>query len=140
LVDVSVNEARVKYRDFLTQPAGTYEPLVLPGPLHADEFRDLVRRHFADRPDLDTLEIRSADGEHIGFVTRDQISKPDRTAGEGLGDSQGATLPGESTGYRVVWFRCKRHHPAIWVPMAYYDQRYPPRCPQDPVHETEYFS
>ena len=141
MVDVSVVDARERYRDFLTPSAGgTCEPLILPGTPRTDEFRDLVRERFADRPSLDELQIHSAAGEVIGFVTRARISEPDRTAGEGSGDSQGATLPGESTGYRAVWFRCSDHTPPIWLPLAYYDPRYPPACPENPVHKTEYAS
>lgn len=141
MVHVSVDEARVKYRNFLIgTAAGRCEPLVVTGSPHADEFRDLVRQHFADHPDADALEIRTADGQQVGFVARDQISRPDRTAAAGSGDSQGATLPGEPTGYRAVWFKCEKHNPVIWVPMTYYDQRYPPSCPADPVHKTEYVS
>jgi hypothetical protein len=139
LGDVSVDDARERYRSFLASSAeGTREPLVLPGFPKTDQFRDLVRRRFAEQPGLDALEVRTETGESVGYVTKARISEPDRTAAEGPGDSQGATLPGESTGYRVVWFKCSDHAPAIWIPQAYYDPRYPAACPQNPVHKTEY--
>jgi hypothetical protein len=102
-----------------------------------DAFRDRMRAHFGRRASLSVLEVR-IDGERIGFVPRELIFRPDQIAGDGSGDSQGATLPGESTGYRVVWFACRQHTPPIWLPMAYYDLRYPPGCPENDTHQPEY--
>ena len=139
MVDVGVADAQERYRSFLSLTAeGTRETLVLQGSPKVDQFRDQARERFAKHPGLDALEIRSADGQFVGFVTKARISEPDRTAAEAPGDSQGATLPGESTGYRVVWFQCHDHAPPIWIPLTYYDLRYPPDCPENLAHKTKY--
>ena len=140
LTNGSAAGARVRYREFLVPswqtPAERYDVLGFP---HTDVFRDRLRHYFGQHAELNVLEIWVAD-ESIGYVTRERINRPDGTAGDTTGDSQGATLPGESTGYRAVWFVCREHTPPIWLPMAYYDLRYRPDCPQDAKHQAEYVS
>jgi hypothetical protein len=129
--------ARFRYRAYLglelPRARGKYE---LGSMLPADTLRDALRDQFGEHPEFDELEVVTSDGHTIGFVKRAAVSQPDRTAGAQWSDSQGASLPGESTGYRPVWFTCKQHD--AWIPVAYYDERYPPSCPKDPADVMEF--
>jgi hypothetical protein len=136
VADGSVEDARSRYRKYLdTKPLGAYGRFELDELLPLDTFRDRARARLENEPDVDGLEVIYL-GESVGFTTRGKLAAPDATAGAGFGDSQGATLPGESTGYRVVWFRCVQHR--IWVPASCYDPRRPPECPRGSSDVMEY--
>jgi hypothetical protein len=138
VADDTVEMAKERYRTLLVQsPRGRCGPVGIPSLLRTDVFRSTMRSSFKDHPELESLEVL-IDSKFVGYVTREKIFEPARTAGDGAIDSQGATLPGDSTGYRVVWFTCKQHQPTIWIPMAYYDLRYPPSCPENPDHNVDY--
>jgi hypothetical protein len=138
VADDRVGTAKERYRALLVQSSDDRSaPVDVSDLPRADAFRTRMRSHFQAQPELKILEVRIG-SEVIGYVTHEKIFEPAMTAGAGSGDSQGATLPGESTGYRVVWFTCRKHQPTIWIPMAYYDPRYPPSCPEKQDHKVEY--
>lgn len=125
--DISILQNRYRYYLDRSRTAAAPERFELDGMWPVDKLRDRVRDYFGKHADVAELEVIYL-GQTVGFAKRAALSGPDQTLGLDWSDSQGATLPGEATGYRAVWFKCKKHK--IWVPAAYYDARFPPSCPK----------
>lgn len=60
---------------------------------------------FAADAEVPELVLRVDDTE-VGVTTRAHLDRLGRSALRGLGDGDGATLPGESTRYTVLRFAC----------------------------------
>lgn len=85
---------------------------------------------FATSPNVDRVLIR-INGEDVGVAPRDKAGKDPGVAGTdaapaGLGASDGATLPGDSSEYRLVQFRC--HSCGRLFQCSYFDERFVPEC------------
>ncbi|GAA0625134.1 hypothetical protein GCM10010174_50540 [Kutzneria viridogrisea] len=95
------------------------------GGVVAERLLDLFRAE----PGLDRVAL-AVDGQVIGTVTRDRLLDLAARVEEGTrsaGDGDGATLPGRSTGYVLLRFRCASC-PAE-VRLLFLDDS-PPRCPE----------
>jgi hypothetical protein len=81
-------------------------------------------------PNLETVLVIVGD-RPIGRTSRSYLhavlAGPHR-----VGEAERATLPGQSTHYRAIGFICARCGRQAY--RSFYDERYRPTCPGDPVH------
>ncbi|MER5266296.1 hypothetical protein ABTZ99_29820 [Actinosynnema sp. NPDC002837] len=75
-----------------------------PGTEPADAARAAATVFAADAA-VPALVLRVEDGE-VGVTTREHLDRLGRSAVRGLGEGDGATLPGESTRYALLRFAC----------------------------------
>ncbi|MEU1407894.1 hypothetical protein ABZ471_37185 [Streptomyces sp. NPDC005728] len=82
---------------------------------------------YRAEPALDRVDIVLGNTT-IGVATRDHLNRLGLTPVRALGDGDAATLPGESTRYVVLRFRCTTC--STTVRRLHLDPREPPACPR----------
>lgn len=96
---------------------------------NAGELSDLLKNRFRESPAPRAIMIRVG-GSDVGVSTPTKVYGADGYAGPdpgGLGSAERAELPGRSTQYRVIVFRCNKCRENSYF--SYYDPRRIPDCP-----------
>ncbi|MGW1618578.1 hypothetical protein [Streptomyces sp. NPDC002172] len=87
----------------------------------------ILETAYRAEPTLDCLDIVLGDTT-LGVTTRDHLNRLGLTPVRALGDGDAATLPGESTRYVVLRFRCTTC--STTVRRLHLDPRELPACPR----------
>jgi hypothetical protein len=98
-----------------------------------NDVQNQLHKYFRTPGAADAVTLVAA-GEHLGVVSRESLGPPGMTAGDpgaaqdGLGAGERLTLPGLSTRYKLLKFRCRR----CWAETSgmYNDTRGLPACGQ----------
>jgi hypothetical protein len=132
MVSNVIERAKIAYGALIDPALADASEFLDVGPdSRADEVSDDLAEVFRKDPTLTAVMIR-IDGRNVGVSTPARVRRAVGTASrsyDGLGSSEGATLPGRSTRYRPIWFACPRHGER--VAKSFYDERYIPLCPKD---------
>lgn len=130
MTDERVSPRRQKFKALLDLNAVAYQmELDVAADENLSGLRRELRRHYAQRPDVDGVLLRDHDLV-IGIATRASADHEAGTAGEvDPGSSDGATLPGLPGAFRPIVFACTRTGCAERFLASFYDERFVPSCP-----------
>jgi hypothetical protein len=120
----------------MTGPLGDYEVLVdsrrppstaptldLPAGFPVLEAAEVLETLFQRQDRLDEVQV-TVGGQRVGALTRQRIEITAR----GIGDGDGASLPGHSPAYELLEFRCGSCTTVVY--RLHVDPRDPPICPE----------
>src|SRR5258706_8773326 len=105
------------------RPPSAAPTLDLPADFPVLEAAELLEDLFQQRRRLDEVQV-TVGGQRVGALTRQRIEVTAR----GIGDGDGAALPGHSPAYELLEFRCGSCTTVVY--RLHLDPRDRPTCPQ----------